>query len=77
MAANASPEPFSNVFLSIVEDMFTIGLAALAAFHPVVILMLILAFIPLLLWLGPQIFRAIRRVLEQVGAILGAAHAST
>jgi hypothetical protein len=35
MTANASPEPFSNFFLSSVEDIFTIGLAALAAFHPV------------------------------------------
>src|SRR5215469_7641755 len=32
VAANTSPEPFSNIFLSIIEDIFTIGLAALAAF---------------------------------------------
>jgi flagellar biogenesis protein FliO len=77
MTANASPEPFSNIFLSIVEDMFTIGLAAVTAFHPVAILVIILAFILLLLWLGPKIFRAICRMLGQVGAILGGAHAST
>src|SRR6516225_8198365 len=44
MTANASPEPFSNIFLSIAEDIFTIGLTALAAFHPVVILVVILIF---------------------------------
>jgi hypothetical protein len=77
MAANASPEPFSNIFLSIVEDILTIGLAALAAFHPVAILAIILVFILLLLWLGPKVFRAIRRMLWQVGAILGGAHAPT
>lgn len=75
ITANASPEPFSNIFLSIVEDIFTIGLATLAAFHPVVILVIILLFIVLLVWLGPKVFRAIRRMLGQVGAILGRAHA--
>jgi hypothetical protein len=75
VAANASPEPFSNIFLSIVEDVFTIGLAALAAFHPVVILVVILVFLLLLVWLGPKIFRAIRRMLREVGSMLGRAHA--
>jgi hypothetical protein len=77
LTANASPEPFSNIFLSLVEDTFTIGLATLAAFHPVVILVIILLFILLLVWLGPKAFRAIRRMLGHVGAILGGAHAST
>ena len=61
MTANVSPEPFSNIFLSIMEDLFTIGLTVLAAFHPLVILTIILFFILLLVWLGPKIFRAIRR----------------
>jgi hypothetical protein len=77
MAANASPEPFSNIFLSIVEDIFTIGVAALAAFHPIVVLALILVFILLLIWLGPKVLRAIRRMLRQVGAIVGAARTTT
>ena len=77
MTVNASPEPFSNIFLSTVEDIFTIGLAALAAFHPVVILVIILLFLLLLVWLGPKVFRAIRRMLREVRAILGGAHAPT
>ena len=77
MTANASPEPFSNIFLSIVEDVFTVVLAVLAAFHPVVILAIILVFILLLVWLGPKVLRAIRRMLGQLGAILGVARAST
>ena len=75
MTANASPEPFSNIFLSIAEDIFTIGLAALTAFHPVMILVIIVLFILLLVWLGPKVFRAIRRMLGQVKAILGGARA--
>jgi hypothetical protein len=67
MAANASPEPFSNILLSTAEDIFTIALAILAAFHPVVILAIILVFILLLIWLGPKVFRAIRQMIRQVG----------
>jgi hypothetical protein len=77
MTANASPEPFSNIFLSIVEDIFTIGLAALTAFHPAVILVIILVFILLLAWWGPKMFRAIRRMLRQVGAMFGGVRAAT
>src|SRR5215469_4458753 len=53
-AANTSPEPFSNIILSTIEDFFTIGIAALAAFHPVVVLVIILVFLVLLIWLGPK-----------------------
>jgi hypothetical protein len=71
MTANAVPEPFSNIVLSTAEDIFTIALAALAAFHPVVILVIILVFLLLLIWLGPKVFRAVRRMLRQVGDIVG------
>ena len=71
VAANTSPEPFSNILLSIIEDIFTIGLTALAAFHPVVILAVILLFVLLLLWWGPRAYRAIRRSLAQAWALLG------
>jgi len=70
-AANTSPEPFSNIFLSLIEDIFTIGLAALAAFHPVVVLAIVVLFVVLLIWLGPKVYRAIRRKLQQSFALLG------
>ena len=70
MSANASPEPISNIFLSTIEDVFTIGLAALAAFHPVAILVVVLVFVILLIWLGPKVFRAIRRMLSQTRTLL-------
>jgi hypothetical protein len=70
MTANASPEPVSNFVLSTAEDIFTIGLTALAAFHPVVILVIVLVFVVLLIWLGPKLFRAVRRMLTQTRALL-------
>ena len=36
VAANASPEPFSNWALSLFEDVFVVGLGALALAFPVV-----------------------------------------
>jgi hypothetical protein len=71
MAANTSPDPFSNILLSTAEDIFTIALTALAAFHPAVILVIILVFLLLLVWLGPKVLRAIRRMMRQVGDIVG------
>lgn len=76
MTANAIPEPFSNIFLSILEDVFTIVLAALAAFHPIVVLGIILVFILVLTWYAPKVLRAIRRMLKQAGAMLGFGRAS-
>jgi hypothetical protein len=71
MAANTSPEPFSNILLSLGEDIFTIGLAALAAFHPIVILGIVILFVVLLIWIGPKVFRAIRRMLAETRALIG------
>jgi Domain of unknown function (DUF4126) len=76
MTANAIPEPFSNIFLSTLEDVFTIVLAALAAFHPIVVLGIIFVFILVLTWYGPKVLRAIRRMLKQAGTMLGFGRAS-
>jgi hypothetical protein len=75
--ANASPEPFSNMVLSVVEDLFTVALAALAAFHPIIILIVVLVFVVLLLWLAPKAIRAIRRQLARVGAFFRGAETPT
>ena len=76
MTANAIPEPFSNIFLSVLEDVFTIVLAVLAAFHPIVVLGIILVFILVLTWYAPKVLRAIRRMLKQAGTVLGSGRAS-
>src|SRR5262245_5614189 len=46
LAANTSPEPFSNVLLSAVEDVATVSLLGVAASHP------ILACLALIIMLG-------------------------
>jgi hypothetical protein len=75
--ANTSPEPFSNIALSVVEDFVTIGLAVLAAFHPLVILVIVLIFVVLLIWLAPKIVRSIRRLLAQARTLFGGTRIAT
>src|SRR5262249_8278873 len=66
VAANTSPEPFSNIVLSVIEDILTVGLAVLAAFHPLAILCVIAVFLLLMIWLAPKVYRSIRRMIEQI-----------
>src|SRR6478672_9018692 len=47
LAVNASPEPFSNIALSTAEDAGSVGLAVLAAFHPVVTVAIVLVLLVL------------------------------
>src|SRR5262245_13907988 len=76
VAANTSPEPFSNILLSVLEDIFTVGLAILAAFHPVAILCIIGVFILLMIWLAPKVYRSIRRMIGQLASFFGRAPAT-
>jgi hypothetical protein len=62
LAANASPEPVSNIGLSLAEDVITFGSAVLMVFHPVVILVVVIIFLLIAIWIVPKIFRAIRRL---------------
>ena len=59
--ANTSPEPFSNWVLSISEDVFVIGLAALALKYPVAAAVVVLVGIALMIVFAAWIARAVRR----------------
>jgi Domain of unknown function (DUF4126) len=71
LAANTSPEPFSNIGLSLGEDALTFGSAVLMAFYPVVILIVVVIFLIVALWLLPKILRALRRLLIRARSIFG------
>jgi hypothetical protein len=45
LAVNASPEPFSNMAVSLLEDTGAVGLAMLTVLHPVVTLVLVAVFV--------------------------------
>lgn len=59
-AANLSPEPFSNIALSLAEDAVAVGSSFLIAWLPVVMLGIVLLFIVAFLWLTPKILRAMK-----------------
>ncbi|MGH9751969.1 MAG: DUF4126 domain-containing protein [Blastocatellia bacterium] len=60
LAANSSPEPVSNVALSLTEDVVAFGSTILMAFFPVVMLVIVAVFVIMTIWLTPKIVRALR-----------------
>ncbi|HSL25142.1 MAG TPA: DUF4126 domain-containing protein [Acidimicrobiia bacterium] len=61
-AVNTSPEPFSNIVLSLFEDGLVAGLVALAITNPWVTIVVVLILTGLAVWLTLKLFGAIRRI---------------
>ena len=65
LVANASPEPVSNILLSLTENALVVGTVWLALNHPLLTLVLGLVALALALtlivWLGRRAFAALRR----------------
>ncbi|MCC6699658.1 MAG: DUF4126 domain-containing protein [Candidatus Hydrogenedentes bacterium] len=66
LAANHSPEPFSNILLSLAEDAIAFIGAWLIFAHPIVLLTLVVLFVALALWLLPKLIRLIARQVSRV-----------
>ncbi len=62
---NASPEPFSNIAVSTVEDIATAGLLALALANPLVAGVIALALVVFAIWLLLLARRVLRRLFGQ------------
>lgn len=67
---NHSPEPFTNIGLSLAEDGFALFGTWLAVQHPVAMLAIVVVFLALFLWLVPKIFRLVRDAARAVAARL-------
>lgn len=65
-AINTSPEPFSNIGASLLEDGVAIGSIFLAAFFPVIMLIVLLIFVVLAIIFLPRIISAFRRLLARI-----------
>ena len=61
LAINASPEPFTNWAASVTEDVAVLGGIWMIFNHPIVMVVLIVAFVGLGIWIVPKIFRLARR----------------
>jgi hypothetical protein len=57
---NASPEPFSNIGLSLLEDAAVIGGLALIHFNPLLALGIVVLVVAIILYFMPKIVRAVR-----------------
>jgi hypothetical protein len=60
LLANHSPEPFSNIALSVTEDVAVIGGLALIHYDPVLALMVFGVIVASLIYLLPKFWRAIK-----------------
>ena len=60
-AANTSPEPFSNWALSLAEDVFVVGLSALALTYPVAAAIVVVICVVVMIAFAAVIARAVRR----------------
>jgi len=69
---NTSPEPVSNWFASVGEDVAVIAGLWTALHHPVLFIVLLAMFILLMVWLLPKLWRGIRRFFGFVSRSLGA-----
>lgn len=73
-AANVSPEPVSNISLSVFEDGLVAGVVALALAAPVVALVVVIILVILGAWLVFVLWRAVSRVWARLAARTGAPH---
>ena len=60
LVANASPEPFSNIVLSLAEDAAVVGGLALIHYNPLWALGVCIFILSIILYFAPRIFRAVK-----------------
>lgn len=68
---NTSPEPITNWFASVGEDVAVIAGLWTALYHPVLFIVLLVLFILLMIWLLPRLWRGIKKVFGYIGRLFG------
>lgn len=63
---NTSPEPVSNIVVSLAEDVLVVVSILLAVFLPVIVFFIIAAGLAVSLWVLPKIIRFFRQVFRNV-----------
>jgi len=71
MLINTSPEPFSNWFASITEDLAVFAGLWAALAHPVIFLILLVLFLLALWWLLPKVWRGVKAVFRKITSLFG------
>lgn len=73
LIVNTSPEPFSNIILSVGEDIGVVGMSLLVLSHPYVSLVISLILLFLLVKFGPGLWRGVLLAFRALFVKLGAA----
>lgn len=60
LIANHSPEPFSNIGLSLIEDVLVVAGSWFALKYPLVMLAVVVIFLIAFSWFAPKVFRLLR-----------------
>jgi len=60
LLANHSPEPFSNIALSLIEDGLVVVGSWLALSHPAIMVTIVAIFLIAFIWFAPKAFRLLR-----------------
>jgi CBS domain containing-hemolysin-like protein len=68
---NTSLEPVTNWGASISEDLLVIAGLWTALHHPVLFLIMLVAFVALMIWLLPRLWRLLKAIFTKVGRWLG------
>lgn len=63
---NTSPEPFSNIGISVAEDTMVLAGLAGAIFFPIEFLVFLALFMALAIWLLPKIWRGVKFVFARI-----------
>jgi hypothetical protein len=69
--ANASPEPFTNWVLSIGEDLFVVGLGALALKYPAAAAIVVIVCVAFIVAFAAWIAKAVRRRFRRTDSAFG------
>ena len=70
-AINLSPEPASNIVVSLVEDFVALVSMVLAYVLPVVLIVLLLIFVLASIFILPKIVRVLRGTVRKVASVFG------
>jgi hypothetical protein len=70
---NTSPEPFSNIIVSLTEDVIAIASILLSVFLPVLLFFVVGAGLLLSVWLLPKVIRFFRNVFRSVRRVFSPA----
>ena len=72
---NASPEPVSNIVVSLSEDILAVVTVVAAVFLPVVVFLIIAAGLLFSFWLLPRVIRFFRKVIQTIRGFFSPASA--